>query len=163
MSVGTTDEFRVATPVETDEPNYNTLMENECKKFGMKPVCEHPKYCKDEPASLFIGQTGHMSVASHRQNGKTIPSGIEDVRGMWNTLCNYVSPKIDSRALCDIPYSYNTYKQVKDKDNCNKYYTKLKLKCKEWKYKTVVDKIVRVPHVWKKPKEANPVSAHQCL
>ena len=102
-----------------------------------------------------------MSVASNRQNGKTIPSGIEDVRGMWNTLCNYVSPKIDSRALCDIPYSYNTYKQVKDK--CKKYTSILKLKCKEWKYKTVVDRIVRVPHVWKKPKEANPVSAHQCL
>ena len=27
----------------------------------MKPVCDHPNYCKSDKEALYIGQTHHMS------------------------------------------------------------------------------------------------------
>ena len=47
----------------------------ECKKHGMKPVCENPSFCKDDAAALYIGQTNHISNPSHLNNNAWFPSG----------------------------------------------------------------------------------------
>ena len=56
--------------------NYGNDMINECKKVGMKPVCDHPSYCKNDANSLYIGQTYGISDARQRKVASYFPSGF---------------------------------------------------------------------------------------
>jgi len=40
---------------------YSDLMVDACKALGMKPVCDHPNWCKNDAKSLYIGQSGHLA------------------------------------------------------------------------------------------------------
>merc|ERR1711972_1311561 len=36
--------------------NYDDIMVRMCEKVKMKPMCDHPSYCKTDPKSLYVGQ-----------------------------------------------------------------------------------------------------------
>ena len=48
---------------------YSDVMIKDCKAIGMKPVCDHPSYCKHDSKSLYIGQDHHIAYPGHRHNG----------------------------------------------------------------------------------------------
>jgi hypothetical protein len=64
-------------------------MVERCNAFGMKPVCDHPSYCKHDARSLFIGQDHHLSHPSNRNNPGHNPAGFTPYRDQWQGLCNY--------------------------------------------------------------------------
>jgi hypothetical protein len=82
----------------------------------MKPVCDHPGYCKKDKQSLYIGQRGFMSYPPHRHYSSYVPSGFRSISYHWDGLCNYgvasASARYSQSALCNMPYkhSHNTYK-----------------------------------------------------
>ena len=45
---------------------YSDIMIKDCAKIGMKPVCDHPSYCKTDSKSIYIGQTHHLAYPGHR-------------------------------------------------------------------------------------------------
>ena len=46
--------------------SFSHLMVAECKKMDMRPVCEHPSYCRNDKAALYIGQYYHLSISPYR-------------------------------------------------------------------------------------------------
>ena len=52
--------FRKTKLSKTSGGSYSELMIAECKKFSMKPVCDHPSYCAKDPTALYIGQDHHI-------------------------------------------------------------------------------------------------------
>ena len=60
-------EFRVVKASSTSG-KYQDIMIKECSKYGMKPVCDHPHYCKSDSKALYIGQTHHIAYPGHRNN-----------------------------------------------------------------------------------------------
>lgn len=44
-----------------EDDNYAQDMVKACKKYGMKPICDHPAYCKDDTKALYLGQTNHIT------------------------------------------------------------------------------------------------------
>ena len=98
--------FKVVTLTDRSG-RYSDRMIQECKKIGMKPVCDHPSYCKNEGNALYIGQSNYLSHPSHRNYNSYNPSGFASIRNQWNGLCNYAASASSGRALCNIPS--NTY------------------------------------------------------
>merc|ERR1719336_2249298 len=43
--------------------NYSADMIAQFDTIDMKPVCDHPSYCKTDDASLYIGQDHHIAYA----------------------------------------------------------------------------------------------------
>ena len=37
-----------------------------CDTKDMKPVCEHPSYCRNDKRSIYIGQNSHISYSPYR-------------------------------------------------------------------------------------------------
>ena len=89
---------------------YADQMIKHCKGIGMKPVCEHRSYCFNDQASIFIGQTHHLSYPAHRNNNKYSPSGFSGIRNNWKGLCNYAA-KVQGggNALCNIPVNSHSW------------------------------------------------------
>ena len=50
----------------TTSGKYSDIMINDCKKIGMKPVCDHPSYCKTDKNAVYIGQSHHLAHGGHR-------------------------------------------------------------------------------------------------
>ena len=44
--------------------NYAEAMVAECNKHQMKPVCDHPSYCKRDSKALYIGQAGFIGYGA---------------------------------------------------------------------------------------------------
>ena len=44
-----------------------------CGKVGMKPVCDHPSYCRNDRNALYMGQRAHLEYAPHRGNAAYFP------------------------------------------------------------------------------------------
>lgn len=86
--------------------SYSNAMVKECAKHGMKPICEHPSYCKSDNKSLYIGQTHHISHGSHRDTDHYFPSGWNQFKNKWKGLCNYSNKSNGGQALCN---SGNTF------------------------------------------------------
>ena len=61
----------------------------------MQPVCEAPKYCKDDPAAVYMGQTGHLL-----RDNDAVPAGFEKVRHHWRGRCSYAGLNRGGSALC---------------------------------------------------------------
>ena len=59
-------EFMRAT-LSSRSGSYSALMVEQCKKIGMKPVCDHPSYCKDDINSLYIGQKQNIAYGYYRR------------------------------------------------------------------------------------------------
>jgi len=54
--------------------NYSAIMRADCRVFGMSPVCDHPRFCKNDPNALYIGNDYHLSYPGH----KLLPSEDSD-------------------------------------------------------------------------------------
>jgi len=73
--------------------NYDTIMINECSKLGMKPLCEHPSYCKSDARALYIGQSSHLAHPHYRGQDSYFPSGWSDLKGKFpTTFCSFTGP-----------------------------------------------------------------------
>jgi hypothetical protein len=68
-------EFKVVTLAKPNYSTYSKQMINACKKIGMKPVCDHPAYCKGDDQALYLGQTNHIAYKPHRTNKSYNPVG----------------------------------------------------------------------------------------
>jgi hypothetical protein len=64
--------------------NYDTPYIQECAKKGMKPLCDHPSYCRTDPRATYIGQTNHIAYKPHRVQDSYFPSGWSDLKGKFS-------------------------------------------------------------------------------
>ena len=77
----------------------------------MKPVCDHPSYCKKNDAqSIYLGQTSHLSYPPHRNNNNYLPSGFAAIRGRWNGLCSYTGNANGNSVLCNVPSNSHSWR-----------------------------------------------------
>ena len=60
----------------------------------MKPVCDHPSYCKTDPNALYIGQKSHIAYTPHRNTNSFFPSGWSTISSNWN------GPRVGKTAAC---------------------------------------------------------------
>merc|ERR1719499_1955507 len=86
-------------------------MINECKKLGMKPLCNHPSYCKTDAASIYIGQSHHIAYPPHRDNNSYFPAGWAAVRdnmlySVGDPFCVYSAKANGRNALCQVGNSH---------------------------------------------------------
>merc|ERR1711964_377968 len=69
------------------------IMIADCKKLGMKPVCDH-----------------RNSYPGHRNNIGWFPSGWSEVKDMWNGMCNYAAKlQGGGNALCNVPSNTHSW------------------------------------------------------
>jgi len=103
--------FRVVTSgqrgVRADE-----MMRSECSKYGMKPVCDHPNYCKNDRRSLYIGQKHHIAHPSHRNKKGWFPSGWDQIKDNFFGVCMYTAHHGNGKALCNYPYSTHSWRAI---------------------------------------------------
>ena len=103
-------EFRT---VSSNSGNYANDMITECKKAGMKPVCDHPSYCKNDAKSLYLGQAHHMAYRPHRNINSWFPSGWSSISSHWNGLCTYTGAHGgNAKTLCNIPINTHDWRAV---------------------------------------------------
>merc|ERR1711881_733810 len=89
---------------------YSDRMVQECKKQAMKPVCDHPNYCRNDAASVYLGQSGHLAYKPHRYNNNYSPPGLDGIRNKWNGLCSYTRNANGNYALCNIPVNTHAWR-----------------------------------------------------
>merc|ERR1711990_1340618 len=90
---------------------YSDRMVDSCKQYGMKPVCDHPSYCRnDKSRSLYIGQSGHLAYAPHRNNNNYAPKGFAAIASKWSNLCSYTNNANRNYALCNIPANTHAWR-----------------------------------------------------
>jgi hypothetical protein len=78
---------------EATSGNYDTIMINECGKKGMKPLCDHPSYCKNDPKTVYLGQDQHMAYPPHRNSNSYFPSGWDQLKTKFpSEFCAYTGP-----------------------------------------------------------------------
>jgi len=106
-------EFRVVKASSTSG-KYQDIMIKECSKYGMKPVCDHPHYCKSDSKALYIGQTHHIAYPGHRNNNGYFPSNWNTVARKWDGLCSYTAHHGAPRALCNVPSNTHSWQYAKD-------------------------------------------------
>merc|ERR1711871_347363 len=85
----------------TTSGKYSDIMINDCKKIGMKPVCDHPSYCKTDKNAVYIGQTHHLAHGGHRGTSAYFPSGWSTIASEWDGLCAYTANHGSPKALCN--------------------------------------------------------------
>jgi hypothetical protein len=79
--------------IEASSGNYDVVMINECGQKGMKPLCDHPSYCKNDPKAGYIGQQYHMAYPPHLNQDSYFPKGWADVKDKFRTqFCAYTGP-----------------------------------------------------------------------
>jgi hypothetical protein len=91
--------------------NFDTIMINECSKRGMKPLCDHPSYCRNDPRSTYIGQNHHIAYGPHRNTDGYFPSGWNGVKGKFaNDFCTFTGPHGGAhQTLCTNGNSHSWY------------------------------------------------------
>ena len=109
-----TYKFRKVPSDAYDVPHYNfkLIMISECKKVSMKPVCDHPSYCKNDKEALYLGQSNHLAYLPHRKTASYNPSGFDKIMSNWNGLCSYTGTARNPRALCNIPVNTHSWQYV---------------------------------------------------
>jgi hypothetical protein len=87
---------------ETTSGNYDTVAINECAKREMKPLCDHPSYCKSDPRATYIGQTNHIAYGPHRNADSYFPEGWSQLKGKFpENFCTFTGPHgSTARTLC---------------------------------------------------------------
>jgi hypothetical protein len=101
--------FRVVKVV-SRSGRYSDRMIEACKKVGMKPVCDHRHYCKNDKGAVYIGQTHHLAYRPHRNNNNYMPSGFAPIRDRWNLLCSYTRNANGNYALCNVPVNTHAWR-----------------------------------------------------
>jgi len=81
-----------------------------CNKIGMKPVCDHRNYCRNDKKSLYLGQTHHVAYKPHRNNNSFMPGGFAAIADMWDGLCSYTANANRNYALCNIPINTHAWR-----------------------------------------------------
>ena len=90
-------------PAQTKETSgsYTQIMIHECKKIGMKPVCDHKNYCKNDGNAFYIGQDHHVAHRGHRYNNGYFPSGWSEIKKHFDNMCMYTKNHGGhAKALC---------------------------------------------------------------
>jgi len=90
--------------------SYSDRMVEVCKKYGMKPVCDHRNYCRNDARAIYIGQTHHIAYRPHRNNNGYMPGGFSYIKDKWNTLCSYTNRANGNYALCNIPINTHAWR-----------------------------------------------------
>ena len=108
-AVTRTYDFEVAY-LTTRRGTYSQLMVQRCNAFGMKPVCEHRAYRRNDPKSMFIGQTHHISYPAHRRNNNYMPPGFSSIESHFHGLCFYSFKAASERGLCNIPANSHSWR-----------------------------------------------------
>ena len=88
---------------------YSDVMIKDCAKIGMKPICDHPSYCKGDVNSIYIGQDHHIAYAGHRNNGGYFPKGWSTIARQWDGLCSYTASANGNHALCNVPSNTHSW------------------------------------------------------
>ena len=86
--------------------SYSDRMAEECNKYKMKPVCDHPSYCRNDHRALWIGQSSHLAYKPNRNNYHQMGA----VRDKWNNLCSYTNRANGNNALCNIPINSHAWR-----------------------------------------------------
>ena len=89
---------------------YNALMISECKKLGMKPVCDNKKYCLNDTNAVYLGQDDFIAYAPSRRQNRKFPAGWSKIRNQWNGACSYTGKSQVGRALCNTPVNTHAWK-----------------------------------------------------
>ena len=103
-------------PITRSNGDYSTLMIAACKKLGMKPICDHPSYCRKDSKALYIGQQHHLGYPPHRNNKHYTPDGFSSIEfgsfsaNSWQGLCFYTGTANKGKALCNIPKTTHSWK-----------------------------------------------------
>ena len=70
--------------------SYSEIMKDECAKINMKPLCDHPTYCKNNADAIYIGQSKHMAHKPDRVRNDYYPSGWGALRRKFpERFCTY--------------------------------------------------------------------------
>ena len=92
---------------------YSNVMIKACGEVGMKPVCDHPNYCKNDPKSLYIGQSKHLAYPPYRNSPALVPFGFSTVSTFWDGVCSYTGRAgKNGVALCNLPSNTHSWKGV---------------------------------------------------
>ena len=95
-----TYEFQLAKANPKSKKTYTLQMIAACKKIGMKPVCNHPSYCRTDPNAIYLGQKSHLSVRSYNYNKKMVPTRFEHIAKQFDQKCSYCGGANRGSALC---------------------------------------------------------------
>lgn len=87
--------------VEDMSGNFNEMARRECAKSGgMKPICDHPSWCKADSTSYYIGQNAHFSHGGHRNTLSYFPSGWSNqIAEEFYGICTYTGG--NTNAICE--------------------------------------------------------------
>ena len=78
---------------------------------GMKPVCDHPTYCRNDGSALYIGQAAHIAYRPHRLFNAWFPSGWSTISSNWDGLCSYTKTASGNYALCNVPTNTHNWRR----------------------------------------------------
>ena len=81
----------------TTSGKYSDIMIQDCAKVGMKPVCDHPSYCKTDSKAVYIGQSHHVAYPGHRHNGGCAATSSSIAQACGASACG-VSAGTDAQA-----------------------------------------------------------------
>ena len=99
--------LQVVRPAAVSRASYSQVMVAECRRYGMRPVCDRASTC-DEHGLHIGGSSSVLSDPTARANAKHFPSGFAKVRSLWDGLCNYAGAR--GKALCNIPSLSTSWK-----------------------------------------------------
>ena len=92
---------------------FSQVMIDSCQKRGMKPICDHPNYCRSDSKALYLGQTHHLTYWPHLKNDAFWPSGWKSIRSNWDGMCAYTAHH-GTGALCNIPKNTHSWQNPSD-------------------------------------------------
>jgi hypothetical protein len=88
--------------------SFTVIMQKECEKYHMKPVCDNPSYCNTDTKSVYLGQNSvHVSRGpAGRHQYHQWPSGwTASQANRWGTtspyFCAYTLNANGNSALCE--------------------------------------------------------------
>ena len=112
--------FKIAKLKRPTYASYSSQMIRACSKLSMKPVCDHPSYCRADDKALYIGNDNHIAYKPHRNTLKYHAKGWERIKDKWVGLCSYTGSAGGSKdqnakngALCNIPVNTHSWKSAK--------------------------------------------------
>ena len=103
-----------AVKVKASSGSFSPYMVAECKKIGMKPLCEHPSYCRTDKKALYMGQYYHLPHKPYRNINSWFPSGWSKIRPFFEDGLCFYSGNNRGNALCNIPTNSHAWKYPKD-------------------------------------------------
>jgi WSC domain. len=71
--------------------SFTDVMIAECAKRGMKPICDHPSYCRNDPRTVYIGQSHHIAHGPHRRHQSHMPRGFSAIVEKFNGACAFTA------------------------------------------------------------------------